>query len=521
MRKKLFTFLLALAASVGMSWATPNSIVINGTPQVGDNSISLTYYFDPDNVPGITGYAPTLKVKCVTDNIWDEVWLSLHEISSGTQTINLSNLGSFQEGKSYDVCFAYNNGGWVDDVFQSFTPAATTPAVIDLATITTDYVIPDGATLTGTLQNNVILTVADNATITLSDVNINWNDQWTGGEHAGLTCNNATIILADCSVNRIKGFLDGTAGIHVRPNYTLTIEGNGTLYTATHGGGAGIGCGYGSGRNGGNIVINGGTIYATGGVLAAGIGAGGRARIGNITINGGIINANAGSNSAGIGCGQTKNNSEKSQCGNITITNGVKYLKATKGSGSGVAHSIGKGSNSGTAVCGTLTINGTTYDNYISASSYTYSPAANNVKNLINAIGSVAYTQACKDKIDAARAAYEALADYSCDVDAVNALKGEVSNYSTLTAAETAYDHAAADAVIDKINAISSPITAADQAAIEDARAAYDALTDTQKGYVTNYSALTNAEDALTPSVRRLPQPAKRLSMPLVTLTTR
>ena len=497
MRKKLFTFLLALAASVGMSWATPNSIVINGTPQVGDNSISLTYYFDPANVPGITGFAPTLKVKCVTDNIWDEEWLSLFEIRSGTTTITLDNLGSFQEGKSYDVCFAYNNGGWVDDVFQSFTPAAPTSAVIDLATITTDYVIPDGATLTGTLQNNVILTVADNATITLSDVNINWNDQWTGGEHAGLTCNNATIILADCSVNRIKGFLDGTAGIHVRPNYTLTIEGNGTLYTATHGGGAGIGCGYGSGRNGGNIVINGGTIYATGGVLAAGIGAGGRARIGNITINGGIICANAGSNSAGIGCGQTKNNSEKSQCGNITITNGVKYLKATKGSGSGVAHSIGKGSNSGTALCGTLTINGTTYDNYISANSYTYSPVANNVKNLINAIGSVAYTQACKDKIDAARAAYEALADYSCDVDAVNALKGEVSNYSTLTAAETAYDHAAADVVIDKINAIVPPITAADQTAIEDARAAYDALTDTQKGYVTNYSALTNAEDAL------------------------
>ena len=123
MRKKLFTFLLALAASVGMSWATENSIVINGTPQVGDNSISLTYYFDPANVPGITGYAPTLKVKCVTDNIWDEEWLSLSEISSGTTTITLDELGSFQEGKSYDVCFAYYNGSWVDDVFQSFTPA--------------------------------------------------------------------------------------------------------------------------------------------------------------------------------------------------------------------------------------------------------------------------------------------------------------------------------------------------------------------------------------------------------------
>lgn len=128
MRKKLFTFLLALAASVGLSWATTNSITINGTPQVGDNSISLTYYFDPANVPGITGYAPTLKVKCVTDNIWDEEWLSLSEISSGTTTITLDELGSFQEGKSYDVCFAYFNGSWVDDVFQSFTPAALASA---------------------------------------------------------------------------------------------------------------------------------------------------------------------------------------------------------------------------------------------------------------------------------------------------------------------------------------------------------------------------------------------------------
>ena len=118
--------------------------------------------------------------------------------------------------------------------------------------------------------------------------------------------------------------------------------------------------------------------------------------------------------------------------------------------------------------------------------------AAVDVMNLINAIGTP-ITLDSKDAIDAARAAYNALTD---------AQKTEVGNYATLTAAETAYntlvaDHAAADAVIDKINAIGSPITAASQTAIEDARAAYNALTDTQKGYVTNYSELTNAEAAL------------------------
>ena len=438
MRKKLFTFLFALMASVGMSWATENSIVINGTPAVGDNSISLTYYFDPANVPGITGYAPTLKVKCVTDNIWDEKWLSLYSISSGTQTINLNTLGEFQAGKSYEVCFAYYNGSWVDEMFQSFS--FSTPAVIDLATITTDYVIPDGATLTGTLQNNVVLTVADNATITLSNVDINWAATWTGGDHAGITCDNATIILAECTTNKIRGFLDGNPGVRVRPGKTLTIQGTGTLYAATNGGAAAIGGGYGpqnsSVRDGGNIVILNGTIFATGGNLGAGIGSGGRSKVGNITIQGGIITATGGGSAAGIGCGQTKQSDWKAQCGNITITNGVKYLKTTKGSGA--EHSIGKGNNSGTAVCGTVTINGTT--GAISTSPYTYSPAADNVKNLINAIGTVEYNTESKDKIDAARAAYEALADYSCDVDAVNALKDAVSNYSTLTDAEAAYD---------------------------------------------------------------------------------
>jgi len=118
--------------------------------------------------------------------------------------------------------------------------------------------------------------------------------------------------------------------------------------------------------------------------------------------------------------------------------------------------------------------------------------AAVDVMNLINAIGTP-ITLDSKDAIDAARAAYNPLTD---------AQKTEVTNYATLTAAEAAYntlvaDHAAADAVIDKINAIGSPITATSQTAIEDARAAYNALTDTQKGYVTNYSELTDAEAAL------------------------
>ncbi len=105
----------------------PNFITINGTPAVGDNSISLTYYFDPANVPGIGGYAPTLKVKCVEDDKYDEEWLSLYFIANGTQTINFDNMGSFQAGKTYQICFAYYaNSVWHDEVFQTLTFSSNT-----------------------------------------------------------------------------------------------------------------------------------------------------------------------------------------------------------------------------------------------------------------------------------------------------------------------------------------------------------------------------------------------------------
>ncbi len=124
-------------------------------------------------------------------------------------------------------------------------------------------------------------------------------------------------------------------------------------------------------------------------------------------------------------------------------------------------------------------------------STLTDAEAALAVVNQIAAIGEV--TLSSGSTIADVRTAYNALTD---DQQAL------VGNYATLTDAEAAYntlvtDHAAADAVIDKINAIGSPITATSQTAIEDARAAYNALTDTQKGYVTNCSELTDAEAAL------------------------
>ena len=117
-------------------------------------------------------------------------------------------------------------------------------------------------------------------------------------------------------------------------------------------------------------------------------------------------------------------------------------------------------------------------------------PAVAAVKALIDAIGEV--TLDSGDAIDAARAAYDKLPD---------AKKALVDNYEKLTAAEEAYtalvDVAAAKAVDDLIDAIGE-VTLESGDAIKAARAAYDALTDTQKELVKNYEELTAAEEAYT-----------------------
>ena len=123
--------------------------------------------------------------------------------------------------------------------------------------------------------------------------------------------------------------------------------------------------------------------------------------------------------------------------------------------------------------------------------------AADAVIAKIDAIGTVAYTEACKAKIDAASDAYAALTD---------AQKALVTNYETLTAAETSYaalqaqaeqeaaDQEAADEVIAKIDAIGTvEYTEASKAKIDEASDAYDALTDAQKALVTNAGVLTEA----------------------------
>ena len=102
------------------------------------------------------------------------------------------------------------------------------------------------------------------------------------------------LILADgCTI-------DSEVSIEIYPNATLTIwgqrDGTGTLKVSGGTGYAGIGS-Y-EDRSDGNLVINGGTVLATGGEGGMGIGDASYSydhrRFGSITVNGGIVKANGG-----------------------------------------------------------------------------------------------------------------------------------------------------------------------------------------------------------------------------------
>ena len=153
------------------------------------------------------------------------------------------------------------------------------------------------ATITGSSTTNVILVDGVEATITISnldiqlpiDKNAETTTNWIPAIRLG---NGAKLNLILEEKNTLKGG-DMCAAIDVPEGCTLTICGEGSL-KATGGVGAGIGAS--SMRKGslGTIEINGGNIEAYGSGMAAGIGGGLEGGIGTIIINGGTVYAKGG-----------------------------------------------------------------------------------------------------------------------------------------------------------------------------------------------------------------------------------
>ena len=124
--------------------------------------------------------------------------------------------------------------------------------------------------------------------------------------------------------------------------------------------------------------------------------------------------------------------------------------------------------------------------------------AAEQVDELIGAVGDE-ITLDSREAIEAARAAYDALtAEQKSLVTGLDALKAAESKYQEL---KDAADKEAAAEVDRLIKAVGDEITLDSREAIEAARAAYNALTDSQKALVKNLDSLIKAEsvyDAIT-----------------------
>lgn len=192
-----------------------------------------------------------------------------------------------------------------------------------------NYTAQDGDVLTGSTSGTV--TIADNAKITLSDVTI------TGG----IVCE-GTADITLVGTNSVTG-ASPKAGIQVGGSgTTLTIKGNGSL-TANGGSqsaGIGLSRAWDIDAIGGDIVIEGGNITATGDNFGAGIGTGvsygngtdNTATIGNITIKGGTVKAIGGTNQftpgSGIGKGGAYSNGH-AVVGTITIYDDIDMIDAS------------------------------------------------------------------------------------------------------------------------------------------------------------------------------------------------
>ena len=243
------------------------------------------------------------------------------------------------------------------------------------------------ATITGSSTTNVIQVSGVEATITISNLDIqipidNNATTATNWKPAIRLANGAKLNLILEGKNTLKGG-DMCAAIDVPEGCTLTISGEGSL-KATGGVGAGIGAS--SMRKGslGRIEINGGNIEAYGSGMAAGIGGGLEGGIGTIVINGGTVYAKGGYGSypkdinhvyggAGIGGGPFGcvdkieiNGGNVTACGGY-VTNAGRRPGAAIGTGGGGAKSVEGGYMYGEIVIKGGTVSAIAYHNEVYA----------------------------------------------------------------------------------------------------------------------------------------------------------
>lgn len=338
----------------------------------------LAYYYDPTEddyecddlviyLGGDHGDASTAREANGAGNV---VYAALHFLPLGesetdeiTFTIETTEKDENDENIIYIAKKTSPVGGFQNGKYYTSTIEAY-PKNVNLASINADFTARDGQVLTGALDGDYQISIADGATVTLDGADITCLG--IGAKYAGITClGDATILLS--GTNYLKGGLDDNSGvdglgewpgIFVPAGKTLTIDGTGSLDARSGGnsendkvapGIGGVADDAYRGEACGNIVIKGGTITAIGGGASAGIGGAYNYDCGYITITGSASVTATGGNQGGAGIG----GGFASVCGDITIST-TGTVEAT-GSGAGIGAGFAE---YGTSQCGDITIEG-------------------------------------------------------------------------------------------------------------------------------------------------------------------
>ena len=333
---------------------------------------------------------------------------------------------------------------------------------------------------------------------------------------------NAGITLNDGATLNVSGdgamVINGTSG-----NTNSTVAGSGVLVlksgtlTATGGTGGSVGteqmnatANAGGAAINGAVTVKGGTLTATGGTggsignysISCTSGAGGAAINGAVTVNGGTLTATDGTKgTSGNAHKPTLGAGGAGYSGTLTLGKGVKLYEGTEANeeklldGNDSASHVYEGEKKAKMFAIAEGPDKTALDDAITAAVTLYDSIKNN-----NDYIDIAST--LKTAIDAAKGVAES---DEADQDGIDAAKTAITTAKTTaeTAKKNIDDTKAANAVIEKINALplAGDVTASDKSAIEEAREAYDKLTDDQKEIVNKDASillyLQAAEEAL------------------------
>jgi hypothetical protein len=295
-----------------------------------DNAIQATSLtisgLDAHLIQSLEGSTPTYGELTINpETPASEIWaaLAIHYPSMSNPTMHISMTATTEDGETYT--FSKEGVKFNPGEFYSITVKMERQPTHDLSKAKADVTLRDGDTATGTMTGHQLL-IEDGATVTLSDASVTAP---AGSGYGAICClGDATIILADGTTNTAQsGDGNDYAAVSVPEGKTLTIRGgsagtgklvaNAIVSGGTGGNArAGIGGKISASANGGNLIIEGGVIEATGSRDGAGIGSASDARFGEIEIKGGTVSAQGGEYGAGIGSGY------HNSCGNISISGG-------------------------------------------------------------------------------------------------------------------------------------------------------------------------------------------------------